>query len=98
MDINPRRMLFLAVHEKQSMRNFRIKSTRITIHVGYFGSMYTTPTDSSGVEPVSVPNIENTQVSKSCKKFLVRFRKKSEFKAVRVSTSFQTAFRKGKRV
>ena len=62
------------------MRNFRIKSTRITIHIGYFGSMYRTLIESSVVEPVSVPNIENTQVSNSCKKFLVRFRKKANSK------------------
>ena len=88
-------MLFLTVREKQSMQNFRIKSTRKTIHISYFGWMYTTLIGSSGVEPVSVPKIKNSQGSNSCKKLLLIFRKKSKFKAARVSTSSRTAFRKG---
>ena len=39
--------------------------------------MYTTVIGSSGVEHVLVPKTENTQGSNSCKKFLVRFRKKA---------------------
>ena len=57
--------------------------------------MYTTLIGSSAVEPVSVPKIENMQGSNSCKKFLVRFRKKNKLKAARVS---RTAFRKGKTI
>ena len=91
-------MLFRTVREKQSMQNFRIKSTRKTIHISYFGWIYTTLIGSSGVEPVSVRKIENTQGSNSCKKLLVRFRQKSKFKAARASTSSRTAFRKGKKV
>ena len=60
--------------------------------------MYTTLIGSSGVEHVLVPKTENTQGSNSCKKFLVIFRKKGKFKAARVSTSFRTNFRKGKKV
>ena len=59
--------------------------------------MYTTLIESPGVEPVSVPNMENTQVSNSCKKFLVKFSEKTKFKAVGVSTSSRTDFRKGKK-
>ena len=88
-------MLFLTVREKKSTQNFRINSTRKTIHISYFGWVYATIIGSSGVQLVSVPKTGNTQGSNSCRKLLVRFRKKSKFKAARVSTSSRTAFRKG---
>ena len=63
MDTNPGEMLFLVARDKQSMQNFRIKSTWKTIHVSYFGWTYKTLVGSSCVEPVSVPKIENTYYS-----------------------------------
>ena len=53
-------MLFSVVREKQSEQKFRIKSARKTIYINCFGWMYMTLIGSSGIEPMSVPNIENT--------------------------------------
>ena len=56
-------MIFLAVHEKQSMQNFRIKFTRNRIHISYFGWMDKALIGSFSVKPVSVPKIENNYYS-----------------------------------
>ena len=103
----------MAVCEKQSIKNFEIKSTRKAIHTSYFSWMYTTLIRNSGAEPVSVPKIENTYYShcvymlghKSKRKVQTAVRsswsdlgKKSKFKSMRVSTSSRTAFWKGTKV